>query len=69
MDPRRHSVGLCFVLPVDGEPVVVEGGEALGFEWFEPSGLCDLEGQCWPGTISAIGGALHGASGIRRAAR
>jgi ADP-ribose pyrophosphatase YjhB (NUDIX family) len=30
IDPRRHSVGLCFVVPVDGGPVVVAGWRGAG---------------------------------------
>jgi hypothetical protein len=58
MDPRRHSVGLCFALPIAGEPAVVEGGEALDFAWFELANIDQLNGQAWPGTVSAIRGAL-----------
>jgi ADP-ribose pyrophosphatase YjhB (NUDIX family) len=58
IDPRRHSVGLCFVFPFAGEPMVVEGGEALGFAWFELAEIDRLNGRAWPGTVSAIRGAI-----------
>jgi ADP-ribose pyrophosphatase YjhB (NUDIX family) len=58
IDPRRHSVGLCFVVPITGEPTAVENGEALHFAWFAVDELDALEDQCWPGTLEAIRGSL-----------
>lgn len=58
IDPRRHSVGLCFVVPMSGEPVVVEGGEALELGWFNPTEIDRLSDGLWPGTAEVIK-ALH----------
>ena len=58
LDPRRHSVGLCFVVPVDGEPVVVDEGEALEFAWFDLAEIEGIADQVWPGTIQAVRRAL-----------
>jgi ADP-ribose pyrophosphatase YjhB (NUDIX family) len=54
VDPRRHSVGLCFVVAVDGEPVVAETGEALEFCWFDLAEIDAVADQVWPGTIQAV---------------
>lgn len=62
VDPRRHSVGLCFVVPVDGEPVVVEGGEALEFAWFDFTDIEAVADEVWPGTIQAVRRALPASS-------
>lgn len=37
LDPRKHAVGLTFVLPIDG--VVDPQGEARDFAWFPPHRL------------------------------
>jgi hypothetical protein len=47
-------VGLCFVVPMAGNPAAVEGGEALEFAWIPTAGLDDLADQCWPGTVDAV---------------
>jgi ADP-ribose pyrophosphatase YjhB (NUDIX family) len=58
IDPRRHSVGLCFLVPVAGEPAVVAGGEALEFGWFDVTELDAIADQSWPGTVEAVRRAL-----------
>lgn len=58
-DPRRHSVGLCFVVELDGTPEVVPGGEGLSFSWLNLSDLPAEEAHMWPGTMSAIAGGLR----------
>jgi hypothetical protein len=58
IDPRRHSVGLCFALPIAGERAVVEGGEALEFAWFALPDIDQLNGQAWPGTVAAVRAAV-----------
>jgi ADP-ribose pyrophosphatase YjhB (NUDIX family) len=45
LDPRQHSVSLCFLLGVDGEPGARPGGEAKAFQWFAPAERCDSEPQ------------------------
>ena len=45
-DARKHSVGLTFVIDVVGDPVVVDGGEALSVGFFSPDALPDA---VWPG--------------------
>ena len=60
LDPRRHSVGLCFVLPAAGEPVVVEGGEGTEFTWWPVADLELLRAEAWPGTVDAARAALGG---------
>jgi len=37
IDPRQHALTLNFVVPLRGNPQA--GGEALEFQWFEPSQL------------------------------
>jgi ADP-ribose pyrophosphatase YjhB (NUDIX family) len=59
IDPRRHSVGLCFVLPVTADPEVVEGSEALNFKWFGVSEIEAVANQSWPGTVDVISAALR----------
>jgi ADP-ribose pyrophosphatase YjhB (NUDIX family) len=37
LDPRQHAITLVFVVAIEGE--VVPGGEAIAFQWFEPTKL------------------------------
>lgn len=43
-DPRKHAIGLSFVLETDVRPQ--PHGEALAFEWFAPNALPE---DLWPG--------------------
>jgi ADP-ribose pyrophosphatase YjhB (NUDIX family) len=49
-DPRQHAVALCFAAEMSGEPVAVEGGEALRFGWFTVEAVRALGARLWPGT-------------------
>jgi ADP-ribose pyrophosphatase YjhB (NUDIX family) len=37
VDPRQHTIGLTFALPIAGDPQ--PQGEALSFQWFPPTKL------------------------------
>lgn len=43
-DPRKHSIGLSFVVELDGEPIAQK--EAVDFAFFAPD---DLPQPLWPG--------------------
>jgi Domain of unknown function (DUF4916) len=58
-DPRRHSVGLCFVVELTGTPLVVPGGEGLSFSWLDLDELPGQQEEMWPGTLTAINGGLR----------
>jgi len=57
-DPRKHAIGLSFVVAVEGEPRPTN--EALDFAWFPPDALpADL----WPGCrtlFERLGLVAHG---------
>ncbi|KIC59379.1 hypothetical protein RM52_04055 [Microbacterium hominis] len=43
-DPRKHSIGLSFLIAIDGE--ALPRNEANDFRWFSPDALPD---DLWPG--------------------
>lgn len=49
-DPRKHAIGLSFLVELDGDPS--PRNEALAFEWMPPH---DLPQPLWPGTDVLIG--------------
>jgi ADP-ribose pyrophosphatase YjhB (NUDIX family) len=53
-DPRQHAVALCFASEVGGDPVAVEGGEAVAFGWFTVAEVQALGDGAWPGTAAMI---------------
>jgi ADP-ribose pyrophosphatase YjhB (NUDIX family) len=40
-DPRQHAVTMNLIVPVTGE--ITPGGEAFGFNWFDPKSLPSLD--------------------------
>jgi ADP-ribose pyrophosphatase YjhB (NUDIX family) len=54
-DPRQHAVALCFAAEMRGEPVPVEGGEAVRFGWFTLDEVRRLGEAAWPGTAAMVG--------------
>jgi ADP-ribose pyrophosphatase YjhB (NUDIX family) len=51
-DPRKHSIGLCYVAEAVGEFEARPGSEALAFDWFRPDDVAGL--QTWPGVTALI---------------
>ncbi|NRQ48892.1 DUF4916 domain-containing protein [Aeromicrobium stalagmiti] len=54
VDPRKHSVGLSFLVEIGGEPDVVPGGEGLELRWFTRAELAAAGQDLWPGTGRAV---------------
>lgn len=54
IDPRKHSIGLSFLLELGGDPGVVAGGEAIELRWFTRAGLAEARDDMWPGTARAV---------------
>ncbi|WP_185973229.1 DUF4916 domain-containing protein [Aeromicrobium piscarium] len=52
VDPRKHAVALCFVLPVAPAACVSDGGEGLKFRWFAAGD--EKRVPLWRGTDSMI---------------
>jgi hypothetical protein len=48
-DPRKHAIGLSYLLEIDGEPV--PRNEALDFRYADPR---ELPGPMWPGSAQLI---------------
>ena len=48
-DPRKHAIGLSFLVEIDGEPA--PRNEALDFRYVEASALPD---RIWPGSAELI---------------
>lgn len=53
-DPRVHAVAMCFGVEAAGEPVAVEGGEALRFGWVDVATIRTLGDRLWPGTAAMV---------------
>jgi ADP-ribose pyrophosphatase YjhB (NUDIX family) len=61
-DPRVHAVALCFAVAAGGDPVAVEGGEALRFAWFDVATIRARDDELWPGTaamVTAVSGLIN----------
>ena len=58
-DPRKHSIGLAFIVELVGEPQ--QAGEALDFAYFD---VKELPEPLWPGTRHVVE-ALSEAVGLR----
>lgn len=46
-DPRKHSVGLTFIVEIEGEPAAVPESEALDFAYWPVDALPET----WPGCV------------------
>ena len=53
-DPRVHAVAMCFAVDAGGDPVAVEGGEAMRFGWFDVGTIRTLGDRLWPGTAAMV---------------
>ncbi|MGZ0711703.1 DUF4916 domain-containing protein (plasmid) [Coraliomargarita sp. W4R53] len=49
VDPRKHAIGLSFVVELEGEPA--PQNEALDFEWFDRDALPEM---MWPGSANLV---------------
>lgn len=56
-DPRKHAIGLGFVLSCTGEPTAIGGGESKTIDFFAKS---DLPNGMWPGADKFLAGLLAG---------
>jgi ADP-ribose pyrophosphatase YjhB (NUDIX family) len=54
VDPRKHSIGMSFLLEIGGDPDVVPGGEGLELRWFTRAELTAVADDLWPGTGRAV---------------
>lgn len=52
-DPRKHAVGLSYVVTLEGTPSPVRGGEALEFSWFNVEELSAVT-DVWPGSMRMV---------------
>lgn len=59
VDPRKHSIGLSFLLEIGGEPDVVPGGEGVELRWFTGAELAAVGSDMWPGTGRAVQHLIH----------
>lgn len=50
VDPRKHSIGLSFVVAIEGDPT--PQNEALDFGYFDPAALPE---PMWPGSAELVG--------------
>lgn len=62
-DPRKHAVGLTYVVEVPIDVVARKDGEGTDFAWFDSS-LADAD-PLWPGTAHLVSSVLSQSAGAR----